>query len=78
MKTYRFSVYYETKRMQQVNEFLRKCDIYQSDTGTAIEETIRFNYTGKNKPISYFKDLIKQAYEQLECKVVLLEGGIIE
>jgi hypothetical protein len=75
---YKFTIWYQTPNLRQVNDFMIKCDIYKQDTVITIEEKFEFKYTGIDRPISYFKDLLKQAMESLGNKLINCEGGPIE
>ena len=73
---YRFEIWYQTKYMKQTSDFLSKCDL--GTDCVCLKEVITFNYTKEEKPIDYFKGLIKQAMESGECTLVQIEGGKIE
>jgi hypothetical protein len=59
-----------------VNDFLGSCDL-GIDT-ICIKDVITFNYTREEKPVSYFKDILKLAMENSECQIIHIEGGKIE
>ncbi len=74
--TYRFTVTYQTRNFKQASDFIKKCDL--NIGGFYLEESLSFKYTKEEKPIQYFKDLIKQAYEACDCVVNEIKGGKIE
>jgi len=74
--TYRFEIIYQSKNLKDVSDFMSKLDLGTGEIG--IYETITFQYTKEEKPISYFKELIKKAYEELGCVVLKIKGGKIE
>lgn len=73
---YRFEVWYRTKPLAQVAEFLAKLDLGMEYV--CYKDSIVFSYTKEEKPVQYFKDLIKQAMEMAECVLVHVEGGKVE
>lgn len=62
--------------MQRACEFLAKCDLSLGQIG--FREAIYFTYSGEDKPISYFKGLLEQAYNTCENTILKIEGGIVE
>lgn len=76
MLKYRFEVWYQTKGLREVSEFLSKCDLGMD--GMCIKDVITFSYTKEEKPVSYFKELIKMAMESCDCQLVQIVGGKIE
>jgi hypothetical protein len=46
--------------------------------GMCIKDVITFSYTKEEKPVSYFKELIKMAMESCDCQLVQIVGGKIE
>jgi hypothetical protein len=73
---YRFEVWYQTKNLRLISEFLQKCDLGMD--GMCIKDVITFTYTREEQPIDYFKELIVQAMAACEGNVVHIEGGKIE
>ena len=76
MIIYRFEIIYQSPLMKQVSDFMKKLDLGEQEF--CIRETIHFQYSKEEKPVAYFKDLIKQALEACDCKLLDIEGGKIE
>lgn len=73
---YRFEIVYQTPNLIQANEFMACCDL--GIGALCFKEVIYFSYTKEEKPVSYFKDLIRQALEAIGHTLVKIEGGKIE
>lgn len=76
MLKYRFVVHYQTPHLKQVSDFMRKFDL--GDREYTLEEIIQFACHSEEKPVSYFKDLIAQAFASIDHILVHIEGGKIE
>lgn len=75
---YRFKIWYQPAEIIKVNEFMVKCDLFAEGHGVVIEDSIQFEYTGKDKPISYFQDIMKYAFQSTGGKLIKCEGGPFE
>lgn len=73
---YRFEIWYQTKNLRQIGYLLKTFDL--GIDGLCTKDVITFVYTAEEKPISYFKELIKQAMESCERTVLKIEGGKVE
>ncbi len=76
MTKYRFEISYQNKNIRQVCEFMRKVDLDLGDI--YLKEVYGFDYINDEKPIDYFKDLFRQAYETMDCNIINIKGGKIE
>jgi hypothetical protein len=73
---YRFEISYQTERLKMVNDFMNRCDLNIGDL--CMKDVICFSYSKEEKPIEYFKDLIKQSVELAGGRLVHVEGGKVE
>jgi hypothetical protein len=75
MIVYRFKITYASKKMQQISEFLKKCNL--GDKEFAIQETYEIT-TKDDHPVDKIKKGLTWAFEQTEAKVFEIKGGKIE
>jgi hypothetical protein len=75
---YRFKIYWQPPELIIVNKMMVALDCWKEGEGSALEETIQFNYTGEPRTISYFKDFFDQYMESQGCKLIHFEGGPYE
>lgn len=73
---YRFKILYQTRNAKDVSNFMEKCDLRVGEL--CFEETIEFGYTAEEKPVAYFKDLIRQAMESTDHILLQIKGGKVE
>lgn len=73
---YRFVVVFQTPQLKKISDFLSCLDL--GHECFAYKEVMSFSYTKEEKPVSYFKDLIKQAVENSGHVFLYVEGGKIE
>lgn len=73
---YRFEVLYQTQHLKQVSDLMQKLDLGMDEV--CFRETIGFYYILEEKPISYFKQLIRQAMEASGNVLINIEGGKTE
>lgn len=76
MLKYRFEILYQTPRLKRASDFLRRMDLGMQKT--AYKEVMTFTYTNEEKPISYFKNLIRIAMEESGFVLLEITGGKIE
>lgn len=55
---------------------MQKLDLHTGDI--CHKEEFTFKYSKEEKPIEYFKDLFRQAFDSIECTIIHIEGGKIE
>lgn len=72
---YRFEIIYQTKWIKEAGEFFKKCDLGFNDMG--LKEIITCNSKNDLNVIE-MKELIKNAYEYAECRLLHIEGGKVE
>jgi hypothetical protein len=72
---YRFEVLMQPKKLQEMSEFMKKLDLNTGDI--CIREEVSFVRNGE-RPIEELKQIIKEAYDCVETKVLKIEGGKIE
>lgn len=73
---YRFEILYQTPNLRQVSNFMGNLDL-GIDT-LCFKDVITFHYTKEEKPVSYFKELIRKALESIGHTLIKIEGGKIE
>jgi len=76
MLRYRFEITYQTHGMKLVSAFMEKFDLGFEEIYT--KDVYTFNYTEEEKPVSYFKELLRKALENCDCTVFEITGGKIE
>lgn len=72
---YKFEIVAQNKYVRKASDLLDKWDLGVGDI--AFKEIMTFE-SKKDLEISEIKELIKQAYESCECKLLHIEGGKIE
>lgn len=73
---YRFEIFHQTELMRDISRFMRNVDLGDREFG--VVETVVFSYSGEDKPIDYFKDLIIRAFAYAGSSVLRIEGGKVE
>ncbi len=74
---FRFEITFQTEQIQKVCEYMSDVGVGWDKKDVGIKYVITFE-NPKNPPVQEMKDLIKLAYEKNGCKVLKIEGGVVE
>lgn len=72
----RFEILYTNKSMKDVSNFMDKIDL--GFGMLAQKETYEIKWSNEKTSVEKVKELIKEAFEALDCEVHEIKGGLWE